>query len=321
MKTISLHYPFDQQQIPAEPVVLAMGFFDGVHRGHQAVINRAKKVAEERHQPLAVLTYDKLPAIVFKQLPGRVQYLSPLRTKLKLLEQLGVDITYVVDFTGQFASLAPQQFVDEILMSFHPSAVVAGFDHTYGPKDVATMQRLPEYAKGRFDIFTVDKLAAPQEAVKIGSTRIRHLIDHGDIEQANEQLGYAYMTTGTVVHGFARGRTIGFPTANIEWAVDERIPVVGVYATQVLVDGRWYNGMASVGHNETFGDDFAKTIEINLLDFNQNIYGEHVVVRWIKHLRDEVKFSSVEQLVDQLKRDQLNTQQVLQAVRPTWGLG
>ena len=159
MKSIRLSYPLSINEVKAGPVVLAMGFFDGVHRGHQKVIHTAKKLANERHQPLAVLTYDKLPAIVFKMMEQPVRYLTPLKTKLSLFQQLGVDIAYVMNFTSDVAELAPQEFVDQVLTALNPSMVVAGFDHTYGPADIANMALLPTYVNGRFDVYTVNKLS------------------------------------------------------------------------------------------------------------------------------------------------------------------
>lgn len=311
MKVVKLQYPIDTTQIDPTTVVLAMGFFDGVHRGHQHVIKAAKQLASKRHQPLAILTYDKLPAIVFKQLPQPVRYLTPLQTKYRLFDQLGVDITYVMDFTSKVGALGPQTFVDDVLVKLHPSAVVAGFDHTYGPKDIANMEKLPGYVHGRFDVVKVPKLSAEEDTSKVSSTRIRQLIDEGQVGDASKLLGYYYLTSGIVVHGFARGRTIGFPTANVQWNADERIPAVGAYTVQLQVQGRWYDGMASVGYNVTFGNQKQKTIEVNLFNFHDQIYGEHVVVRWIKRLRGETKFDGVKGLVDQLNQDRQTSQQIL----------
>ena len=188
-------------------------------------------------------------------------------------------------------------------------AVVAGFDHTYGKKDVATMDRLAGYAAGRFDVVTVKKQET--RGAKIGSSRIRDLIDQGRVEDANQLLGYRYQTSGIVVHGLARGRTIGFPTANVAWNPLERIPAVGVYTVNFLVDGHWYGGMASVGYNVTFGQNKHKTIEVYLFDFKGNIYGEHVTVSWIQRLRGEIKFDGVDGLIDQLHADQINSLAIL----------
>lgn len=309
MEVFHIHHPLRPHQLPAGPVVLAMGFFDGVHRGHQAVINRAKEEATKRQVPLAVLTYDKLPGIIYSAFPQGIHYLTTNERKLELLASLGVDRVYLVDFTAKLGSLSPQAFVDEYLVPMGAVAVVAGFDHTYGPKDKATMTRLPEYAAGRFDVIEVPKLSETNE--KVSSTRIRHLIDEGNVEYANKLLGYLYQTSGIVVHGFARGRTLGFPTANVNWDALERIPAVGVYAVRFYVDGKWYGGMASVGYNVTFGDDNQKTIEVYLFDFHANIYGEHVKVEWVKRLRGEVKFSGVDELIAQLKADEQASRKIL----------
>ncbi len=310
MQVIKIHHPLDPHLIPTGPVVLAMGFFDGVHRGHQAVIRRAKKIARQRHLPLAVLTYTHAPGIVYRQYPGGFKYLSTVQRKLDLLQQLGVNRVYLVSFTSQFANQSPQVFVDRYLVGFHSQVVVAGFDHTYGPATVATMAKLPDYARGRFEVVTVPKFTGNGQQ-KIGSRVIRQQIDNGQVQVANNELGYYYTTTGLIVHGLARGRTLGFPTINIETPTPERLPGVGVYATTVLINKHWYGGMASVGHNVTFGDHNQLTLEIYLFDFNQLVYGEEVRVRWYQYLRGEEKFSGAKELVAQLKRDEQAARRVV----------
>lgn len=311
MQVVHLHYPINLQRVAKNPLVLAMGFFDGVHRGHQAVIQRAKQGADYRKLPLAVLTYDKFPGIVYQSIPGRFHYLTTLERKAELLEQLGVDLVYVMDFTSHLGALRPQEFVDDILLRMHVKVVVAGFDHTYGDHQVATMERLANFAQGRFEVVTVDKFTDDQSSEKISSTRIRQAIDEGLVEKANELLGYHYQTHGIIVHGFARGRTIGFPTANVQWNIDERLPAVGVYAVRFRVNQVWYQGMTSVGYNVTFGDNHEKTIEVFLFDFNDQIYGEKVTVEWVQRLRGEIKFAGVEELVAQLQQDEVDSRQIL----------
>lgn len=318
MQVIKIRHPFNPTKIPAGKVVLAMGFFDGVHRGHQAVINRAQEIAASKHLPLAVLTYDHHPAIVYQSSAAPLTYLSPLPRKLALLQQLGVDIVYVVSFTSALSALSPQDFVDQYIVGFHTEVAVAGFDHTYGPAKIATMTQLPQYAKGRFTIETLP--CQQQNAQKISSTKIRTLLDHGDIKQANQLLNYHYQTSGLVVHGEARGRTLGFPTANIQWPVDERVPNVGVYAVLLKVGDQWYRGMASIGFNVTFGDQRPKTLEIYLLDFNQAIYGENVLVKWVKRLRDEVKYTTAAALVAQLQQDEIDTRNVFSQFEDLYSL-
>lgn len=304
MQVIKVHHPIDQKIIPDGPVVLAMGFFDGVHRGHQEVIRQAKQVADQRQLPLAVLTYSHAPGIAYRQYPGGFKYLSTTNRKLDLLSQLGVDLVYLVSFTSSFANLAPQDFVDQYLVAFHSRVVVAGYDHTYGPADTASMDLLPGYAHGRFEVVTVPKFTAGGSVKKVGSRSIRRSIDSGKVELANQELGYYYQTTGLVVHGLARGRTLGFPTINVETPTPERLPGIGVYAVTVLIGDHWYGGMASVGHNITFGDHNQLTVEIYLFDFDRLVYGEEVKVRWYQYLRGEQKFAGAAELVAQMKRDE-----------------
>ncbi|WP_390406690.1 riboflavin biosynthesis protein RibF [Lacticaseibacillus jixiensis] len=300
MQVIDIHPPLTAT--PKAPVVLALGFFDGVHRGHQAVINRARQIADTKHLPLAVMTFDIHPAVIYQGVPAdSVHYLSPRLRKVALMADLGVDTLYFVHFTPEFAALAPQAFVDQYLVGLHADTVVAGFDYTYGVKAVANMTTLPQYAKGRFDIVTVEEHM--EKAEKISSTRIKHALDEGDVDCANRLLGYHYQTTGIVVHGEARGRTLGFPTANIQTPNNQRLPGIGIYTVKMRVGARWLPGMASVGRNVTFGAGRAVTLEINLFDFDEDIYGEHVTVQWEHYLRGEIKFADAAGLIDQLNQD------------------
>ena len=306
MQVIEVSEPLDLQKIPNEDVVLAMGFFDGVHRGHQAVIQRAKQIAAQRHLKLAIMTFDRFPKIYFRNIdPQAVKYVTPLKQRLKRFEQQGIEIAYVARFDEAMAKLAPQYFVDHFMVDLHAKVVVAGFDYTYGKPNVANMATLPQFAQGRFDVVTVDRQVLNAE--KIGTTQIKTALDQGKIEKVNQLLGYRFSFPGKVVHGEARGRKLGFPTLNIQPAKDQWIPGIGVYAVRVKVDDQWYQGMCSVSHNETFGNN-PLTIEINLFDFSQMIYGQEVEVEWDQYLRAPVKFESVDQLIAQLKQDKIDTQ-------------
>lgn len=306
MEIIKLHHPYTQNQIPTEEVVLALGFFDGVHKGHQEVISRAKQLAVKKKYKLAVMTFNQHPSIVFKKIASEdMQYLSTVEKKEAMMAKLGVDILYEVDFTSAFAALKPQLFVDQYIVGLHTKVVVAGFDYTYGKKEVASMKHLPDYAHNRFEIVVVEKQTS--EESKISSTRIRHCLDNGKIEEANDLLGYVYETTGRVIHGDARGRLLGFPTANIEVTKAVRLPRVGVYAVQILVGKQWHLGMASIGHNITFEANRPLTVEVYILDFEQDIYGEKVTVLWHHYLRDELKFDDLTGLIAQLEQDEVNT--------------
>ncbi|MEY8442054.1 riboflavin biosynthesis protein RibF [Lactobacillaceae bacterium 24-114] len=318
METIEIHHPLRTEIVPNKKVVLAMGFFDGVHRGHQEVILRAKEEAKKAGLPLAVLTYKNAPAIAYKRFPEGFKYLSTTPRKISLLEQLEVDIVYLINFTSSFAQLSPQEFVDQYLIAFHAQTVVAGFDHTYGEAAVANMEQLPGYAKGRFKVITIPKLTDNQNK-KIGSHYIREQIQEGELRQANYQLGYYYQTSGLVVHGFARGRKLGFPTINVETPTPELLPKIGVYAVKVVINGVLYDGMANVGRNITFGDHNKLTVEIYLFDVEKELYGEEVKVYWYQYIRGEEKFANVNDLIKRMQQDEREIKSILHAALPIEG--
>ena len=309
MEIVKLKEPYDKNAIVDSPIVLALGFFDGVHRGHQKVIKRAIEKGKSLGVKVAVMTFDRHPKIIFQNIDGeKFKYLTMLDEKLEHFKNLGVDIAYVVKFDENLAYLSPQDFIDKYVVGLHAICVVAGQDYTYGKHDIANMDTISDFAKGRFEIITVDYLQRNDQ--KISSTQIRKDLDSGNVEAANLLLGYQYENHGTVEHGFKRGRKIGFPTLNVSIPKNERILGEGVYAVKVKIDkdNLWYEGMASIGHNETFGDDLEKTVEINLFNFDKSVYGEKVIVKWYKFLREMVKFDSVEELIDQLNKDKRDTE-------------
>ncbi|MDE1549056.1 riboflavin biosynthesis protein RibF [Jeotgalibaca caeni] len=313
MEIIYLHHPYQEEEIPNEEIVLALGYFDGVHTGHQAVIRAAKKEAEQRNCKLAVMTFNQHPSIVYKKLDAEsMKYLSILDRKIELMEALEVDYFYVIDFTYDFGTLRPQEFVDQYIVGLHAKAIVAGFDYTYGPKTIADMAHLPTYAKKRFDIIEISPQVAENKE-KISSTSIRQALDDGDMQKANRMLGYLYQFEGRVMHGDARGRELGYPTANIKVGKQIRLPKTGVYVVSIEVQGKWYQGMASIGYNITFEENRDKTVEVNIFDFDRMIYGEKVKVRWHHFLRDEWKFSSAQELITQLEKDAVDTKSYFMA--------
>lgn len=306
MKIIKIRHPYQADQIPPEDVVLVLGFFDGVHLGHQRVINRGKEIAKKEGLKLALMTFNQHPSIVFKKInPSQVKYLTTLEQKEEKMALLGVDYLYEIDFTSSFAHLAPQEFVDQYIVGLHAKYAVSGFDYTYGPKEIADVAHLPSYAKNRFEVITVPKEEDSGE--KISSTRIRELLNAGEINEVTRLLGVAYEVEGVVVHGDARGRLLGFPTANIKVKSTVHLPKEGVYVSEIKVGETWYQAMGSIGHNDTFGDDRELTVELYILNFAQDIYGEHVKVRWHHFLRNQVKFPNVESLIEQLKVDEKAT--------------
>lgn len=306
METIRLHHPIDKNAVSRGPIVMALGFFDGVHRGHQAVIKRARQEASKRNLPLAVMTFDVSPKTIYQEIkPEDINYLTLLEEKQQLMKELGVDIFYVAEMTSAFSVQSPEAFVDNYLVDLDVVVAVAGFDYTYGKCTIANMETLPEYAKGRFSVITVPRQTIDHE--KIGSTHIRQQLLAGDVDQAKEALGYPYFFTGRVVNGEHRGRTLGYPTANLSVPENTLIPDVGVYTVECVLNHQVYWGMASVGYNITFNEPQRQTVEIHLFDFNEEIYGEYLKVYWHHFLRGEEKFDSAEALIAQMHNDQANS--------------
>lgn len=304
MKVIHLKYPHQLKQTAQTTAYsLAIGFFDGVHKGHQEVIKSAIAQAKKSGIRSAVMTFDPHPSIVLGGRNERVFYITPLQQKLDTLEALEVDTVFVVHFTSDFAKLSPEQFIQYFIRDLHVKHVTAGFDFSfgaYGKGDMALMQQL---ANGDYTVTVVDKQSDADE--KISSTRIRKLLQDGDMEAVRELLGRAFEVPGMVVHGDKRGRTMGFPTANVQAMEGCFTPATGVYAVKILVQNEWHNGVCNVGYKPTFNNPENKqlSIEVHILDFDKNIYGEEVTVGWYKRIRSERKFNGIDELIAQIDRD------------------
>lgn len=312
MKVIKIHHPHQLTEKHFPELVIALGFFDGVHRGHQKVIGTAKEIADKTNRGLAVMTFDPHPSVVLAKEKKDIQYITPLQEKIDRIKDLGVEYLFIVRFTSAFASLKPEQFVDQFLIKLHAKHVVAGFDYTYGQFGKGTMEGLVEDSKGMFDVTTVGKLEQNNE--KVSSTLIRKQLSEGAVESVNQLLGRPYTISGTVVHGEKRGRTIGFPTANISAQENEIIPQAGVYAVKVKVGRKWENGVCNVGYRPTFHDPNLSelSIEVHILNFSNYIYGEEVVIKWYKRIRAEQKFNGIDELIAQIGKDKQQTEKYFQ---------
>lgn len=311
MKIVHLKHPYDPKLIEKSRVVLALGFFDGVHLGHRALIEAGRKKADQEGIQLAVMTFNRHPGLVFSNIyPRDIQYLTTSRQKQEEMEKLGVDLYYEVEFTSAFGSLEPEDFITQYIINLNAEVVVAGYDYTFGPPKETSMALMEELADSRFEVITIDeqRLDSGQE---ISSTAIRRYLVEGEIEKANQLLGRPFATTGYVIHGMARGRQLGYPTANVYPDQDLLIPAIGVYASRVCVQGQWYDAMTSIGYNVTFGDSKEYTIEVHILDFDQAIYGENMTIHWYEYMRGEEKFDFIEDLTAQLAEDEVKTREIL----------
>ncbi|GER65669.1 riboflavin biosynthesis protein [Weizmannia acidilactici] len=306
MKVLTVHHPHSFRPGDFPPLAIALGYFDGIHLGHQKVIRTAREIAEQNGWKSAVMTFEPHPSVVLGKKKEGIELITPLGDKIKLIEALGIDYLFIVRFTSSFANLLPQQFVDQYLAVLGAKHVVAGFDYTYGKFGKGNMGNLPEYANGRFTITTVGKVVLENSEEKVSSTLIRTKIREGKVRDVERLLGRYYEIKGVVVHGEKRGRQLGFPTANIQLPDPYMLPPNGVYIVQMMVGDVWHNGLCSVGYNPTFKnpDEYEKTTEVYLLDFSETIYGEEVIVRWLRRIREEKKFDRVEDLIEEMKRDE-----------------
>ena len=304
MNVIHLKYPHQlTKESNTLAYSLAVGFFDGVHKGHQEVIHTAKAKAAELGIKSAVMTFDPHPSIVLGRRNEKVFYITPLAQKLSTFEALGIDTVFVVNFTSDFAKLTPEQFVQYFILDLNVQHVTAGFDYSFGAFGKGNMETMQQLSNGQFGVTVVEKQQDDEE--KISSTRIRKALQAGDMEQVRTLLGRAFEVPGIVVHGDKRGRTMGFPTANVQAMEGCYIPATGVYAVKILVQNEWYNGVCNVGYKPTFNNPKEKqlSVEVHILNFDKNIYGEEVVVGWYKRIRSERKFSGIDALIEQIDLD------------------
>ena len=282
-----------------EPTVLVLGYFDGIHLGHKALFERARKVADERGLTVTVLTYPESPRLAFSRFtPELLLHLTSQEQRYLLLEKNGVDQLVMTLFTSEFASNTPEEFIERYVKGLNAQALVAGFDYHFG-NCRADVQDLMELFDGQVEIVSEVSLSGE----KVSSTRIRQAIQSGDVSLANQLLGYPFMTEGIVVHGDARGRTIGYPTANLAPFDRVHLPSEGVYVAEVEVDGKRYRAMTSVGKNVTF-DGTELRIEAHIFGFDRFIYGEKMTIFWLEKIRDMVKFDGIEGLMEQMKSDE-----------------
>lgn len=295
--------------------VVAVGNFDGVHRGHQAVLAVARELAEAEGRPLVCLTFEPHPRTVFRpDMP--VARLTPAPMKARLLGALGFDAVVEQPFDRAFAALEPEAFVETVLVDCLKSHhVVAGFDFHYGAKRGGTPQTLAESGPRHGFGVTLVPAFTDEGGETVSSSRIRALLETGNVEEAAGQFGYRWTIRGAVGHGQKLGRSLGYPTANLVLAPDEMLKH-GIYAVRLRrADGMLHDGVASFGRRPTF-DNGATLFETFLFDFSGDLYGETVDVSIFAFLRGEARFESAEALVAQMDRDAEEAKAALAGVSP-----
>ncbi len=287
---------------PIKPSVVTTGTFDGVHLGHQRILKLLKESANTINGESVIFTFFPHPRLVL--FPNSEQLLlSTQDEKIRLLSEAGIDHLVIHPFTREFSMLTSQEFIESILVQgLQTKKLVIGYDHHFGKDREGSFQNLKSNGP-RFGFEVQEIPAWETDKIKVSSTRIRHALAEGKVDVANNLLGYRYMLKGTVVKGQQLGRKLGFPTANIiSTEPNKLIPGNGVYAVSVIQNDREYHGMMNIGIRPTINGSNL-TVEVNIFNFDSDIYGETIEVRFVKWVRGEQKFSGLEELKVQLAND------------------
>ena len=281
------------------------GTFDGVHFGHRKIIDRLKKVAQNCDGETVVLTFSSHPRMVLFPDDQDLKLLNTIDEKKYLLEKAGVQHLIVHPFTKKFSRISSINFVRDILVNkLNTHKLVIGYNHHFGRNREGSFEHLQEFSP--IYGFEVEEIPVQLlDNVGVSSTKIRKALFQGDVEIAADYLGYQYQISGTVVKGNAIGRTIEFPTANLELEnVKKIIPADGVYAVWVTVDNTIHRGMMNIGKKPTI-NNLARTLEVHLLDFDEDIYGKRIIIQFVKRIRDEIAFQNLSELKKQLQKDRV----------------
>lgn len=299
---MQVHYGLENIQI-ANPVV-TIGSFDGVHKGHVQVIEGLKESARKLNGESVIITFDPHPREVLYPLEKRPGILTTLGEKICILESLGVDHLLVLRFTEALAGLSYSDFVKHLLVDrLNIKGLIVGYDHRFGKNREGSYDTLLALAE-RYDFYLEKEEVYEADQVNVSSTKIRTALELGDIALVKEYLGYDYLISGKVVHGDKIGREIGFPTANVQVDDDRKLlPAIGVYAVEIQIGADKYKGMLNIGTRPTVSSSGIIRLEVNIFDFNREIYGENVQLHVLARIRGERKFENKMELMAQLQKD------------------
>lgn len=290
-----------------KPLALSLGMFDGVHLGHKSIIDELNKIGSENNLETAVLTFWPHPRFIFN--PNEdLKLLNTLEEKKFLMEKYDIECLFLKEFDEKFRNLTGEEFVRQILIdTLNVKYLIIGYDHSFGKNKSGNFKLLQKLSK-ELD-FEVEQMEAINiHENNISSTKVRNALSAGNIREANEMLGYSYAVSGTVVHGKKIGRTIGYPTANIETDSIKLLPKKGAYIVEVFVEGKQYKGMLSIGTNPTVNGE-KLTVEVYILNFDGDIYDEKITVKFRDFLHEEIKFEGLEKLIEKLDEDKRLTEE------------
>ena len=305
---MELIYLDNNKQYSFEPIVATLGMFDGIHQGHIALLDETIKIGRVNNLKTAVITFDPHPDFVLGK-EEDLHYITPFEVKKQLIKSLGFDYLFVIKFTLDVASTTPEDFVNNYLLKINVVHTVVGYDFTFGKQGLGKPADISLYSHNLITNTIINKVQYNNE--KVASADVKDSLVKGNIEKANALLKRPYEIQGEVIYGNQVGRTINVPTANI--AYDENYVMLksGVYATTIVVDQVEYPSITNIGHNPSFNYSKRRSLETHIIDFNGNIYGKTVTLKFYKRLRDEVKFNSKEEFLKQISLDKKETLMII----------
>lgn len=308
MKIIDL-----DKDIHKEPLVATIGFFDGVHQGHKFLIDQLINLAKNKQLASAIITFPVHPRLVLNS-DYKPALLCGYEEKLHRLSMTKVDYCIPIDFTVELSQLTAKDFIQKVLKEkLNVSVLLIGYDHRFGHNRSDGFDDYVLYGR-EVGIEVIQAIELDSDS-RISSSQIRRSLSQGDIDNVNAMLGYRYTIAGQIVEGFKIGRTIGFPTANIKvWENFKVVPAFGVYAVFVIIDNQYYKGMLYIGKRPTLQNGDNISLEVNIFDFNDDLYGKNLVVQFIKHVRPDEKFSDMESLVKQIHQDKSDVETLLKNI-------
>lgn len=308
---MKIYNNFNDYQKVANAIV-TIGTFDGVHLGHQTILKDMVRVAKDIKGESVVVTFYPHPRQVLRIDDGNLRFITTQEEKIRLLENIGIDNLIIVNFTEEFSRLSSESFIiDYVIKNISPVKIVVGYDHHFGNNREGDFNLLNDLGE-RYNIEVQRIPAKDVENIAVSSTKIRHSLQQGDVSYANKLLGYHYAYFGKVVDGAKIGRELGYPTANVN--VDREYRLIespGVYATYIEIDKIIYKSMTYIGNKPTLNKGEKESVEVHIFDFNDDIYGKHVKIRFVKKIREEQKFKDLETLKHQIQIDEKEIREIL----------
>lgn len=287
----------------SESCAMCIGYFDGLHIGHMALVKKTIEIGNQYHLKKALFTFNPNPSVFLKKsLENHV--ILPLNERAVILEDEGIDFMYIIEFTLEVAQLSPNEFINKIILPLNVKQIICGFDFRFGEKGAGTGNTLQLLSNQMFGVTIINEVDDSNHQ-KISTTNISAFIENGKMESAFQTLGRHYFIKGVVQHGKKNGSKIGFPTANILILENYIRPKIGVYAVKILFEGKEYLGMANYGLHPSIDALNQELLEVHIYDFHQKIYGKEIKVNFVKYIREEIKFNNIENLKKQLIIDKI----------------